>query len=500
MKNLRFGLGVLCLFFLLLSFNTCSFITEIFHPPCQECPNVPCEDISDLDNVDSDSLGYYKQGEVVLSFPQKTDMIDSTGVPIDTNYIKFKVDSFYRVINRIPPTDNNDTIDISIIKCICDDNIFLIKGDTLIGGETNVAEAANNDEEIRREGGIFSLNYIVDLDKTEIPAGIVSAIPPIHVQGEFNTDTSNLIVAFLDSGIDFTKFPDKSGIYKKTSVEDTICTISDDQYGYNFIDEGSPNADIHDLNGHGTLAKLAYKATLDKLDNIKWYQQRLLTVRVLDKCGNGTIFSTTCGLSYARQKNANIINCSWGLYFNDYQIQRAIDQIPDDVLIVCSAGNSTMPLDNYDPELLHFPSGYSFNFQAENLPALTPPLFPSTELVSGVENINVFEVMALDHELNYPCSPPIISNYIFAGYTNKRNASFAEPADQVQTLIPDNPCPCNPINGTSFAAPAMSAGLVYLDANPPPGITRPFNRINVSGISFPIPGSTNKCYTRSVCN
>lgn len=489
MNNLVKGLIFLSLCLSVFCFYKCSIF---YDPPIiPTCPEI--EEDCGTENTSLDTLGRrYVDGELVLSFPQKTDMIDSGGNLIDENYIRNAVKNAYQQVKKdIISIHSEHPIDsIIITKCICDDNIFLIQSDSLIGGETNVAEATNANEEIRREGGIFSLNFLIQNDNEKIPKGIVTASEIPVPNDSFAINTAKPIVAILDSGIDFSKFPDHSGIYLKKPIEDTICSIPDELYGYNFIGDNSPNDQVQDLNGHGTIVSSAYKSKLMKLPSVGWNDQRMLIVRVLDKCGNGTSFSTSCGLSYARQKKASIINCSWGLYFNDYQVQRAIDQIPYTTALVCSAGNSKRNL--ADTTHVHYPSGYGYPFQANNLPPLSPPVFPSTYLVNGNPKANLYEVMALDHKFDYACSPsPVNQNN--AIYSNKRPESFAEPANNVQTIIPNNSCPFNEIEGTSFAAPAMSAGVVHMLTT-----VGTINIAHARGISIPV-GTNNYFYTRRYC-
>ena len=461
MKNLIKGLILFSLFLALFSLSNCSSPNSIFYSPCHLAGCKP-------KNVKCDKNGRkYKKKEFVLSFPQAADMIDSQGKPIDSITIKKVIynacnpdEPFPTILEHSSRSASPSLDHIKVTKCICDDKIFLIEIDAHISSETGIVEAANTQEGVRDEGGIFSLNYIIEnSSKNEgIPKAVVVDCADFEKDGFYSNDQNKPIVAILDSGIDANRFDDASGIYAKDNSEYSLPSVPFDKHGFNFIGPGSPNDDIRDHNGHGTLVSLAYKSKLDSLDNINWEDQRLLTVRVLDECGNGTIFSTTCGLSYARQKQATIINCSWGLYFNDIQLQRAIEEIPPETVIVCSAGNNGYDLDNN--KKVHFPSGYGHEFNYNEISST------SGKVVSRKVNPmnNVFEVVGLDDIINYPCAPYNL-NIAVAKYSNKRHLSFAEPANGVEILIENNPCPNQEIHGTSFAAPCLSAGLLHLHKN-----------------------------------
>ena len=490
MKNLQKGLIVFSLFVLLLCLNNCSFLSEII---CHPCPIAECEP----ENVALDTLNNkYKEGELVVSFPDSAVIFGPNSDTINEVSIKtFIIDKYNdlqaKPIGR-PLTLPPDSLEVT--RCICDDNIFLIISNIIIGSETTLAEAANTTEEIRDESGIFSLNYLVELDHENegIPLGFVSKSDIPETSDFFATEAHEPLIAILDSGIDFTKFDDFSGIYAKTDTDISICSIADDSLGYNFVTPGDPNGDIRDLNGHGTVVSLSYKAKMDRLSSMPtttgslWQHQRMLTVKVLDECGYGTIFSTTCGLSYAKLKGAKIINCSWGLYFNDAQLQRAIDQIPNETAIVCSAGNETRIIGGLGATHVHFPSGYGFEFTDASFPGVSTAL-------PILAKPNVYEVLGIDHAMDFQCptSPP--ASTFIAGYSNKRRNSFAEPAENVESILVGNPCPDDEINGTSFAAPCLTAGLVHRVHT---GAT--FTKNAAIAVSFDF-GANNHCYTLPIC-
>jgi subtilisin family serine protease len=83
-----------------------------------------------------------------------------------------------------------------------------------------------------------------------------------------------------------------------------------------------------------------------------------MDLRIFKKDGSGTLFNGLCAISYAIQKNANLINMSWGSYFMDVDTL-FLDYIrkakTHNITIVASAGNDTIDTDH----CLHFPSGFN---------------------------------------------------------------------------------------------------------------------------------------------
>jgi subtilisin family serine protease len=169
------------------------------------------------------------------------------------------------------------------------------------------------------------------------------------------TDTTALIIATLDSGIKRDHL-DLRGQLWRNAAEIPDNGLDDDQNGY--VDDlngwhfyhtfsggqATPgqNADVEDLNGHGThVAGVIAAAGNNALGvaGIAWHA-RLMPVRVLDADGLGWESDIIQGLSYATANGARVINMSLGLSTPTPALAAAVARADaQGALIVAAAGN-----------------------------------------------------------------------------------------------------------------------------------------------------------------
>lgn len=470
----------------ILSISSCHFFENLGKQPCSPPENCGTYDQDLVDTTDPDKP--FMKGQLVLTNTKKGGLeMDSTelGIKFIENYIKEIYLDPGTKTNK-PKTENPA---ITVRRCICDEYIFIIEIKDIIGSENNVAEAGNRPRKPSGEGWSFSLNYL-------IPSSVQKENIPRFITGNNYEDFENgvslnkPIVAILDSGIDINLFSDRTGLYDKNG-EVNICSIDDDENGYNFV-ANIPNGDIKDDNGHGTAVSLAYKYGLDRMGN-HWGNQRLLPVKVLDSCGVGTIYSTVCGLAYARRKKAAVVNCSWGLNFNNFQLQRAVNEFNYKVNIVCSAGNDGRMLGS-SPGKNHFPSGYGHSY----MPVDQDDDIPDGWVITPSKR-NVFEVGALDDGFIDSC--PSGSMVGLASYSNRRPSSlgtnlYAERGGSAELLLP-TPLNCC-MEGTSFAAPLFAAGIITEGLTPGSYSSPPKNTVEDRCTANP--SNSIYSYFNSECN
>jgi len=411
-------------------------------------PNADCT--SKLQDVDySDPEKPFYKGEIVLTLPNNSPTLRGNDVTIE--FVKGLMSDIEKTLVKDGTIDKNQPLGSSIKRCLCDENIFLIGIDPTLGAETNVTNAGNSRPGLGDEGGGFSPNYVIENTNQEenIPKFTTNKVQPLP-RSSPNTSTIPL-VAILDSGIDLSVFkesPLAAGLYGKASSPD-VCNITDDTSGYNFTVD-PPNNSITDNHGHGTAVTLAYKYGLDKIDPSAWSQQRVLPIKVLDECGNGSVYSAACGIAYAKQKGADVINMSFGINFNNRHLEYAVKQISRSA-IVCSAGNDTMRLSRSN----HFPSGYAYTYTSATAGQNDPN-------ENGLSN--AFEVMAINK--NFLAAGPDQASYPLATYSNYRNSAFAEIGNDIGPIINQAYASISTtrvdclMQGTSFAAPMLSATIV----------------------------------------
>ena len=142
----------------------------------------------------------------------------------------------------------------------------------------------------------------------------------------------NVIIATMDTGIDKDHSYFKNALWQYEGGNNCLPNdVGDVGYDFNHQD-GDPN----DLDAHGTavngliIESFPSDLQLDVM-NAKFFEQ-----------GESTLFDAICGIYYAIENGAKVINLSWG--FESIEppavLQTAIEEaICNDVLIVTSAGN-----------------------------------------------------------------------------------------------------------------------------------------------------------------
>lgn len=382
----------------------------------------------------------------------------------------------------------------SIQQCLCGSDIFLYEVDPPFQiNEEDGGIAANTTETAGEEGLSFNLNHYVDAsinpDEEPFPLSGTPTIPTTV----YNADDTKPRIAFLDSGVNPEVL--ESGSILNFNVITNSVIYSDgcfpgidmptDSFGWNFVDD-SPN--IIDNRGHGTTVYLSYLDVLGKL-NMSVSDQNTIIVKVLNECGIGTAYSTSCGMKYAAERGAAIINTSWGLYVNNYAIQNTIDEISQDgVIVSSSAGNSSKDLNTLE----HFPSGYGYAY--DKILDINDQTYGER---SGIES--VFEVSGLCRAVdNSMCLSPNEEIDLWVGANYRRTEHiFAEPSIELQVIVneanqnlPDITCG---IMGTSYAAPIFTAGLLkwYTDN---PGQTISKDNVRTNSVSWTSDNGTFSSY------
>jgi len=173
---------------------------------------------------------------------------------------------------------------------------------------------------------------------------------------DIHTGDLNIIVAVLDSGIDYNH-PDlaanmwinpgevnQPGVVEPNdvnNVDDDDNGYVDDIYGYDFVDNDSDPMDEH---YHGTVAAGIIGAVGNNNEGIAGvcWTVRLMALRILDPNGEGSVNDAIAAIDYAIAMGADVINASWGTYDYLYSqplleaIQRAEAA---GILFVAGAGN-----------------------------------------------------------------------------------------------------------------------------------------------------------------
>jgi subtilisin family serine protease len=179
------------------------------------------------------------------------------------------------------------------------------------------------------------------------------------------TDASGVIIAVIDTGVDYTHRDLKANIWRnpgETACDDRTDDdgngFVDDCSGWDFLDEDNDPMD-DSIISHGThVAGIAGADGNNGRDvaGTAWRIQ-IMPLKFLGADGGGSIAGAIAAILYAGDMGADIINCSWGSNGFSLGLQDAIRMTP--ALFVCAAGNDA-PDGGGDTDVVpHYPSGYS---------------------------------------------------------------------------------------------------------------------------------------------
>ena len=185
-------------------------------------------------------------------------------------------------------------------------------------------------------------------------------IPNDPPPGNTNSDPNKVTIAVIDSGIDYSH-PSLANFIWRNTPEYPIANVGDndgncyqdDYMGWNFADDDEIP---FDLNGHGThIAGIITNGLTNaqvELMNLKFTNGE-----------KGSIFDATCAVYYAIDKDADLINASWGFQgLPSTILEDAIEEAGTNcgILFTCSAGNGGS-INNDNPSTPHHPSNAPFD-------------------------------------------------------------------------------------------------------------------------------------------
>lgn len=166
--------------------------------------------------------------------------------------------------------------------------------------------------------------------------------------GRIKAKNSGVTVAVIDTGID-VNFPGFSSSFLYNSSNNNLCAH---ESGWDFVNHDSNPFDDY-ARIHGTVVSYIIHNEL----SMKGVDHQILPIKVADANGVATFFDTLCGLSYAIEIQADVINMSLGWYGSDSLSNNMFSSLIDSTssTIVTSAGNRS----NNNDALAHYPSGFS---------------------------------------------------------------------------------------------------------------------------------------------
>lgn len=200
------------------------------------------------------------------------------------------------------------------------------------------------------------------LDNTGQTGGAPDADIDAPEAWDITTGNSNVVVAVLDSGVDYNHpdlvaniWTNQAELTGAPGVDDDGNGKIDDVRGWDFVDDDNDPIDSDDHGTHvaGTIAAEGDNGT--GISGVVWTAQ-IMPLRFLDALGSGTVADAIEAIDYAIDKGAKIINASYGSYTYSTAERDAIARARDaGILFVAAAGNGNW---NNDSATKHYPSSY----------------------------------------------------------------------------------------------------------------------------------------------
>lgn len=184
-----------------------------------------------------------------------------------------------------------------------------------------------------------------------------TGVPDLWKQLQDAEPTEDVIVAVIDTGIDYTHPALSQALWKnakeangKEGIDDDGNGYVDDIYGINTIHSsskeptGDPFYDTHgivdDYSSHGThiAGIIAQIANVDSDCNP--YHIKIMSIRAGDSQGNFDFADIIAAIDYATTMGADIINLSFGTTDPSQELISATEEASKDCIIVAAAGNA----------------------------------------------------------------------------------------------------------------------------------------------------------------
>ena len=170
---------------------------------------------------------------------------------------------------------------------------------------------------------------------------------------ELNTGSSQVVVAVIDSGIDYTHhdlFPNmwiNPGEIPYNHWDDDNNGYVDDLFGYDFINNDPDPMDDHFHGSHcaGTIGAAGNNGR--GVAGVSW-NVRLMALKFLGSSGSGSTSAAISAIQYAVNNGAHILSNSWGGTGYSQALQDAINAANNaGVLFIASAGNASTSAPSY---------------------------------------------------------------------------------------------------------------------------------------------------------
>lgn len=198
------------------------------------------------------------------------------------------------------------------------------------------------------------------------PQGVRAIWGDLENQGI--TPGEGVVVAVIDTGVDYTHPDLKSNIWTNwmeldgaEGVDDDGNGYVDDVYGWNFVSE---NNNVKDDHGHGThVAGIIAMADNGTGGVGIAYGSKVMAIKAGQASGTFSSSAIARAVMYAQACGADIINMSFGGYSESTIVENALRAAYTDCLLVAAAGNDGLPTTDTAvalPRADMYPAGYTY--------------------------------------------------------------------------------------------------------------------------------------------
>lgn len=253
------------------------------------------------------------------------------------------------------------------------------------------------------------------------------------------------IVAVIDTGVDYTHedlaanmWINEAELNGTPGVDDDGNGIIDDIYGADMTATGAKGGNPMDDNGHGTHVAGIIGMSPNGVGGVGLaYGTKIMAIKAGQSTGTFSSSNIAKAIDYAHMMGADVINMSFGGGGKSYLIETALESAFSDCVLVASAGNNGLPTTDADPAK-----------------------YPKSEDIYPAGYTYVLGVMATDKRGE-------LASFSNWDYNPNANCEYelTAPGVDIYSTLPGNRYAT--WNGTSMAAPCVSAAAAIIRSNYP---------------------------------
>jgi Subtilase family len=242
-------------------------------------------------------------------------------------------------------TGNHFKVDYHVVHCPCDPRLTNLNATKSLGASGSTVPP--KPPGTGGSGDVVSLNMLIDHD------------PPLkEIKDSFNVIDKKVpltiiavdklkILAVMDTGLDPDFF--ETG-FKQLLWTDPLSKVTLRNFQFYHNKKPLDYSLDDDAHIHGTAVISIALREFEKAAGNDKPKPSIMVLKVLDEQGKGSTFSVSCGLSYAVQKQATLVNASLGYYSHGHTdpillhyVRRCKNANPVPIPILAAAGNIPGP-------------------------------------------------------------------------------------------------------------------------------------------------------------